>query len=182
MLALNSLNCRPPPNWAFTPAGKAVCSKGWGGRLPLGSLVREPVARLTREMEAPQSWPPLHGPKCRTPVPLVSLVAEPTPSVGDWPRDPCGECPHPAPTCRDSTPASCFLPGALGCLFSAGGGPPPCHLGLLAAQTHSRAFLNTPTYRWTLICLAESVCLWGCNLSRSQSSPVAIIHNGWIFI
>lgn len=27
-----------PPHWTLTPAGKAVCSKGWGGHLPTGSL------------------------------------------------------------------------------------------------------------------------------------------------
>lgn len=48
----------------------------------------------------------------------------------------------PAPV-TDNAPASCFLPGAHGCLFSAGEGPPPCHLGLLAAQAHSQAFPNT---------------------------------------
>lgn len=99
-----------------------------------------------REMEAPRkNWRLLHGPKHRTPVSPLSLITEPR----VWETGPetlVVRALAPAPTlCRDSTPASCFLPGALGCLFSAGEGPPPCHLGLLAAQTHSQAFLNTPT-------------------------------------
>lgn len=49
----------------------------------------------------------------------------------------------PPPSCRTSAPASCFLPGTHGYLFSAEEGPPPCHLGLLAAQAHSQAFPST---------------------------------------
>lgn len=144
-----------------------------------------------REMGVPQqNWPLLQGPKYRTRgVSLLSLIPEPQ-GVGAWPRDPSGGCPQPRPhVVRDSTPASCFLPGAPGCLFSSGEGPHP-EPGYLAAQTHSQALLDTPTtghlFAWrNLFVFGAVTCQevtrpWERGAALMAASGSSYSHGGWV--
>lgn len=71
---------------------------------------------------------------------LYSLTQ--SPAQGDWPRDPWVSTLPPPVSCQRSR---ILLPSRCPQLFVFSGeeGPPPCHLGLLAAQTHSQTFPNT---------------------------------------
>ena len=78
------------------------------------------------------------------------------------------------PSCRISAPASCFLPGTHGYLFSAEEGPPPCHLGLLAAQAHSQAFPSTSAvgqlFAWQNLFVFGAVTCQGVTRPREKEA------------
>lgn len=90
--------------------------------------------------------------------------------MGDWPRDPCGELPLPQPppstVSAHQHPASFQVPWAICSLQERR----PHPVTWVFWQLRPLPGLLQHPYHWTLICLAESVCLWGCNLSRSHQA------------